>query len=76
MQDVYSRIKFIILELSINNKLNNEHEVKKSERRKRGYRMRKTRIDCRVGTFEKKNGLPPGTVKKSKTPSPYFSIRW
>ena len=38
MQDVYSRIKFIILELSINNKLNNEHEVKKSKRGKRGYR--------------------------------------
>ncbi|MFR7389813.1 MAG: hypothetical protein ACLUTU_13355 [Blautia faecis] len=33
-----SRIEFIILELSINNKLNNEHEVKKSERGKRGYR--------------------------------------
>ena len=32
------RIEFIILELSINNKLNNEHEVKKSERGKRGYR--------------------------------------
>ena len=32
--------------------------------------MRKTRIDCRVGTFEKKNVLPPGTVKKPKTPSP------
>ena len=27
-----SCIEFIILELSINNKLNNEHEVKKSER--------------------------------------------
>ena len=39
MQDVYSRIEFIILELSINNKLNNEHEVKKSESGKRGYRM-------------------------------------
>ena len=38
MQDVYSRIEFIILELSINNKFNNEHEVKKSERGKRGYR--------------------------------------
>ena len=25
--------------------------------------MRKTRIDCRVGTFEKKNGLPPGTIR-------------
>ena len=35
-----SRIEFIILELSINNKLNNEHEVKKSERGKRGYRKR------------------------------------
>lgn len=34
--------------------------------------MRKTRSDCRVGTFEKKNGLPPGTVKKPKTPSPVF----
>ena len=32
--------------------------------------MRKTRSDCRVGTFEKKNGLPPGTVKKPKTLSP------
>ena len=57
------RIEFIILELSINNKLNNEHEVKKSERGKRGYRMRKTRSDCRVGTFEKKNGLSPGTIR-------------
>ena len=46
----------------------------KEERGKRGYRMRKTRSDCRVGTFEKKNGLPPGTVKKPKTPSP--SILW
>ena len=35
-----SRIEFIILELSINNKLNNENEVKKSERGKRGYRKR------------------------------------
>lgn len=25
--------------------------------------MRKTRSDCRVGTFEKKNGLPPGTIR-------------
>ena len=23
--------------------------------------IRKTRSDCRVGTFEKKHGLPPGT---------------
>ena len=35
-----SRIEFIILELSIINKFNNEHEVKKSERGKRGYRKR------------------------------------
>ena len=35
-----SRIEFIILELSIYNKFNNEHEVKKSERGKRGYRKR------------------------------------
>ena len=32
--------------------------------------MRKARSDCSVGKFEKKNGLPPGTVKKPKTPSP------
>ena len=56
-------MEFIILELSVNNKLNNEYEVKKSERGKRGYRMRKTRSDCRVGTFEKKHGLPPGTIR-------------
>ena len=36
--------------------------------------MRKTRSDCRVGTFEKKNGLPPGTVKKPKTPSPMVLV--
>lgn len=24
---------------------------------------RKTRSDCTVGTFEKKNGLPPGTIR-------------
>lgn len=35
----------------------------KEERGKRGYRMRKTRSDCRVGTFEKKHGLPPGTIR-------------
>ena len=28
--------------------------------------MRKTRSNCRVGTFKKKNGLPPGTVKSQK----------
>ena len=26
--------------------------------------MRKTRSDCTVGTFEKKHGLPPGTIRK------------
>lgn len=25
--------------------------------------MRKTRSDCTVGTFEKKTGLPPGTIR-------------
>ena len=38
--------------------------------------MRKTRSDCRVETFEKKNGLSPGTVKKPKTPSPYYYQRY
>lgn len=26
---------------------------------------RKTRSDCTVGTFEKKNDLPPGTIRNS-----------
>ena len=25
--------------------------------------MRRTRSDCTVGTFEKKNGLPAGTIR-------------
>ena len=25
--------------------------------------VRKTRSDCRVGTFEKKHGLPAGTIR-------------
>ena len=25
--------------------------------------MRKTRSDCRVGTFEEKHGLPTGTIR-------------
>lgn len=25
--------------------------------------MRKTRSDCTVGAFEKKHGLPPGTIR-------------
>jgi len=25
--------------------------------------VRKTRSDCTVGTFEKKHGLPPGTIR-------------
>lgn len=25
--------------------------------------IRKTRSDCRVGNFEKKHGLPPGTIR-------------
>ena len=27
------------------------------------YMPRKVRSDCTVGTFEKKNGLPPGTIR-------------
>lgn len=26
---------------------------------------RKTRSDCTVGTFEKKTGLPPGTIRNT-----------
>ncbi len=26
---------------------------------------RKVRSDCTVGTFEKKNGLPPGTIRNT-----------
>lgn len=26
-------------------------------------KTRKTRSDCTVGTFEKKHGLPPGTIR-------------
>lgn len=26
---------------------------------------RKTRSDCRVGTFEKKHDLPPGTIRNA-----------
>jgi hypothetical protein len=26
---------------------------------------RKTRSDCRVGTFEEKNGLPSGTIRNA-----------
>lgn len=26
---------------------------------------RKTRSDCRVGSFEKNHGLPPGTIKNN-----------
>ena len=50
-----SRIEFIILELSINNKLNNEHEVKKSKRGKRGYR-KKTMNKQEINEFIEKNG--------------------
>lgn len=28
-------------------------------------KVRKTRSDCTVGAFEKKNGLPPGTIRNS-----------
>ena len=29
------------------------------------YMTKKTRSDCTVGTFEKKEGLPPGTIRNS-----------
>lgn len=28
-------------------------------------KTRKTRSDCTVGTFEKKHGLPPGTIRNA-----------
>lgn len=28
-------------------------------------RMRKTRSDCTVGSFEKSRGLPPGSIRNS-----------
>ncbi|MFG6330073.1 MAG: hypothetical protein K1W06_11505 [Lachnospiraceae bacterium] len=28
-----------------------------------GKKSRKTRSDCTVGTFERKHGLPPGTIR-------------
>ena len=36
-------------------RITKEREIKMS--------IRKTRSDCRVGTFEKKRGLPPGTIR-------------
>lgn len=32
--------------------------------------MRKVRSDCRVGTFEKTRGLPPGTIRNSMVEIP------
>lgn len=29
-------------------------------------RVRKDRSDMRIGTFEKKHGLPPGTIRNKK----------
>lgn len=42
-----------------------EHKLFKTADKKRGCIMakRKTRSDCQVGTFEKKHGLPPGTIR-------------
>lgn len=31
--------------------------------KERRFSIRKTRSDCTVGTFEKKHGLPPGTLR-------------
>ena len=33
-------------------------------------KTRKTRSDCTVGTFEKKHGLPPGTLVMDGIPDP------
>lgn len=30
---------------------------------RRYFSMRRTRSDCTVGAFEKKHGLPPGTIR-------------
>lgn len=30
-----------------------------------GLLVRKTRSDCTVGSFEKKHGLPPGTIRNT-----------
>ena len=32
--------------------------------------MRRTRSDCTVGTFEKKHGLPPGTIRNKMEETP------
>ena len=37
---------------------NKQQSIEREEKK-----MRKTRSDCRVGTFEKKHGLPPGTIR-------------
>ena len=37
--------------------------------------MRKTRSDCRVGTFEKKHGLPPGTIRNKNGRIPEVTKR-
>lgn len=39
------------------------HENKQQSIEREEEKMRKTRSDCRVGTFEKKHGLPPGTIR-------------
>ncbi len=38
--------------------------------------MRKTRSDCRVGTFEKKHGLPPGTIETKMEEIPEVTKNW
>ena len=44
-------------------KTHKERQIKEKKRNNREEKMRKTRSDCRVGTFEKKHGLPPGTIR-------------
>ena len=36
---------------------------------------RKTRSDCTVGIFEKKHGLPPGTIRNTRSDKKIGTIR-
>ena len=41
----------------------NKEKVDGAYNTRGGKVMRKTRSDCTVGTFEKKHGLPAGTIR-------------
>ena len=57
------RIEFIILELSINNKLNNEHEVKKSESRGKEVKKLREKMGMNRREFSDYYGIPYRTVQ-------------